>query len=315
MYNEEQVLPLLRNAVTEFMEQIPARVEIVLVDDGSGDRTVELAADWAEADTRVNLLQLARNFGHQSAATAGLDHATGDVVVLMDADLQDPLAVVHDMIERYCAGYDVVYGQRMRRDGESIMKRATAWLFYRLMRSFVYKELPIDTGDFRLMSRECLNGLQQMRETHRFLRGMVTWVGFPQCAVQYERAARVAGETKYPLRKMLAFAWMAATSFSIVPLQVSLYLGLATALFGAEEALRAVGAHFFGYSVAGWTSLMVVTCLIGGAILTCLAILGQYVGMIYEQTKQRPLYLVAHSYQSMKSECDMDGVLVQKGRA
>jgi len=178
------------------------------------------------------------------------------------------------------------------------MKRITAWLFYRLMRKFVYKNLPADTGDFRLMSRECLNSLQQMKETHRFLRGMVSWVGYAQCAVRYQRAPRAAGETKYPLSKMLAFAWTAATSFSILPLQVSLYLGLIVGLFGVEEAVRAIFAKAFGFVVPGWTSLMIVVSLIGGATLMCLAILGQYVGMIYEQSKGRPIYLVSQVFQA-----------------
>jgi dolichol-phosphate mannosyltransferase len=269
---------------------------VVLVDDGSADRTLLAAAAWAQADPRVKVLQLARNFGHQMAATAGLDHATGDAVVLMDADLQDPLHVIHEMITRYCEGYDVVYGQRQVRQGESQMKRMTAWLFYRLMRKLVLKQLPVDTGDFRLMSRDCLNALKQMKETHRFLRGMVAWLGYSQCAVLYERAPRAAGETKYPLSKMLSLAWTAATSFSTVPLKLSLYLGVAVGLVGLEEALRALCANLFGFVVPGWTSLMIVTCLIGSAMLMCLSIIGQYIGMIYEQSKGRPIYLVSRSF-------------------
>jgi len=298
MYNEEKVVPVLRPAITAFLEELPASVEVVLVNDGSSDRTLLLISQWAREDSRIKVLQLARNFGHQAAATAGLDAASGEAIVLMDADLQDPLEVVHEMIQRYCDGYDVVYGQRAARQGETAMKRVTAWLFYRLMRKFVHKTLPTDTGDFRLMSRECLSSLQHMRETHRFLRGMVSWVGYPQCAVRYQRAARAAGETKYPLSKMLAFAWTAATSFSIVPLQISLYLGLIVGLFGLEEAARAIFAKAFGFVVPGWTSLMIVVSLIGGATLMCLAILGQYVGMIYEQSKGRPIYLVSQVFQA-----------------
>ena len=295
MYNEEQVIRLLRTEVTSYIDSLPAEVEVVLVNDGSTDRTLIHAAAWARDDRRVKVLQLARNFGHQAAATAGLDYATGDVVVLMDADLQDPVSVIDTMIARYCEGYDVVYGQRARRAGKTPLKRLTAWLFYRMMRQFVYRQLPVDSGDFRLMSRGCLNALQQMRETHRFLRGMVTWIGFPQCAVVYERHPRVAGTTKYPLSKMLKFAWTAATSFSTLPLKLSLYLGVGVGLTGLFQAFRALFAHFFGFVVPGWTSLMIVTCLIGSAMLMCLAILGQYVGMIYEQSKGRPIYLVAHT--------------------
>lgn len=296
MYNEEKVIGLLRSEITRFIDHIPSQVEVVLVDDGSRDRTVAHAAQWAAADKRIHVLQLARNFGHQLAATAGLDYASGDAVVLMDADLQDPVNVIDEMIGRYCDGYDVVYGQRASRAGETIFKRFSAWAFYRLMQRFVLKNLPPDTGDFRLMSRECLDALKQMRETHRFLRGMVTWLGFQQCAVKFERQARAAGETKYPLSKMLSFAWTAATSFSTVPLKLSLYLGCAVGLFGIVEAVRAVCANLFGFVVPGWTSLMIVTCLIGSAMLMCLAIIGQYIGMIYEQSKERPIYLISRTF-------------------
>lgn len=296
MYNEEEIVPLLRTELTRFINTLPAQVEVVLVNDGSSDRTLPLALEWARDDVRIRILQLARNFGHQLAATAGLDYATGEVVVLMDADLQDPLVVIHDLIGRYCEGYDVVYGQRLRRAGETMMKRATAWAFYRLMRRFVYKNLPVDSGDFRLMSRECMNALRNMRETHRFLRGMVTWVGFPQCAVQYERPPRAAGETKYPMAKMLSFAWTAATSFSTLPLKLSLYAGVIAGLFGLGVAAKALYADLFGFVVPGWTSLMIVTSLIGSAILMCLSIVGQYVGLVYEQAKGRPLYVISHAF-------------------
>jgi polyisoprenyl-phosphate glycosyltransferase len=217
--------------------------------------------------------------------------------VLIDADLQDPLSVIHQMIDRYCEGYDVVYGQRAKRRGESALKRFTAWAFYRMMRAMVYRHLPLDTGDFRLISRQCLKGLQSMHETHRFLRGMVAWVGYPQCAVKYERAPRAGGHTKYPLHKMLFFAWTAATSFSILPLQASLLLGVLVGLAGIEEGIRAVLAVTLGwYTVPGWTSLMIVTCIIGSALLICIGILGQYTGKIYEQSKERPLYLVSRTY-------------------
>ena len=296
MYNEEAVIPRLRPELQNFMAQIRNEVEIILVNDGSSDRTLPLLAEWAALDGRIKVLNLSRNFGHQIAATAGLDYATGNAVVLIDADLQDPLAVVHRMIERYCEGYDVVYGQREKRQGESAFKLFTAWLFYRLMRGLVYKKLPVDTGDFRLMSRECLEGLNAMRETHRFLRGMAVWVGFSQCAVMYQRASRVGGESKYPLRKMLAFAWTAASSFSTLPLQLSLVLGLLIGLFGLAEGVEAIIAASLGRVVVGWTSLMVITCLIGSSLLVSVGILGEYVGKIYEQSKGRPLYFVAQAF-------------------
>lgn len=297
LLNEEPVLGFLKAELDKFMAQVRSETEVVLVNDGSSDGTLAAIAGWAAEDPRIKVIHLSRNFGHQIAATAGLDYASGDAVVLIDADLQDPLPVVHQMIECYCAGYDVAYGQRDLRAGESGFKRGTAWLFYRLMRGIVWDRLPLDAGDFRLISRQCLDGLQQMRETHRFLRGMVTWVGYPQVAVKYQRAARISGRTKYPLRKMLSFAWTAATSFSTLPLKISVVLGVVCAVFGLEEAIRALLAFWFGwYTVPGWTSLMVVTSLIGGSLLISVGILGQYVGKIYEQSKGRPLYLVARTY-------------------
>ena len=297
VYNEEEMVPVLRAELEEFAGQVRGDTEFILVNDGSSDRTLDGLLEWANADRRVKVLHLSRNFGHQIAATAGLDHASGDAAVLIDADLQDPLEPVHGMIERYCEGYDVVYGQRERRVGESPFKLVTAWAFYRLMRLLVYPELPVDTGDFRLISRQCLDGLQAMRETHRFLRGMVAWVGYPQIAFRYVRGARRKGQTKYPLRKMLTFAWTAATSFSTLPLKLSWGFGCIVGLFGIEEAARAVLASLMGGSVVpGWTSLMVVGSLVGGVLLMSLGVLGQYIGKIYEQAKGRPLYLVSRTF-------------------
>jgi polyisoprenyl-phosphate glycosyltransferase len=235
-YNEEVVVPLLREAVENFAGTLRSELELVLVNDGSSDHTLSYLAEWAAADARVGVLHLSRNFGHQIATTAGLDHATGDAVVIIDADLQDPLHVIHAMIDRYCEGYDVVYGQRESRAGDSAYKRVTAWAFYRIMRGMVYRDLPPDAGDFRLISRACLDAVTQMRETHRFLRGMVAWVGFPQIAVRYHRQPRVAGSTKYPLRKMLAFSWVAATSFSTLPLRFSTIMGPSQAWLELKKA-------------------------------------------------------------------------------
>jgi dolichol-phosphate mannosyltransferase len=215
---------------------------------------------------------------------------------VLDADLQHPLPVIHRMIERYCEGYDVAYAAGLVREGENFFKKFSAWLFYRLMRSMVYKSLPADAGDFRLISRECLDGLRQMRETHRFLRGMVAWVGYSQVAIPYERAARAAGQSKYSLGKMLSFAWTAATSFSTLPLRFSTFMGLIVTVFGLIEAGRAILAHIFGwYTVTGWTSLLVTICVIGGTLLISIGVLGEYVGKLYEQSKDRPLYLVART--------------------
>lgn len=307
LYNEQTVVPVLRSAVTRFARTLSSELELVLVNDGSSDQTISLLAEWAASDSRVKVLHLSRNFGHQIAATAGLDHATGDAVVLTDADLQDPLEVIHEMIERYCDGYDVVYGQRVTRAGESVYKRFTAWLFYRIMRTMVYKELPSDAGDFRLISRPCLQAIRRMRETHRFLRGMVAWAGFPQIAVAYHRRPRVAGSTKYPLRKMLAFSWVAATSFSTLPLRLSIIMGFLVGLLGIEEGIRALLAYFLGwYTVPGWTSLTVIVSLIGSALLISIGILGEYVAKLYEQSKGRPLYIVARTFGTFPGLSDTD---------
>ena len=295
-YNEEPTLPFIRKEISLFLDRFPCPAEVILVDDGSSDGTFPGLWEWAHEDPRIKVLHLSRNFGHQIAATAGLDYATGDAVVLMDADLQDPLHVIPRMLERYREGYDVVYGRRLHRKNETAIKLFTAWLFYRLMRLLVYKDLPADVGDFRLISRTCLNALCQMREQHRFLRGMVTWAGFPQIAVEYEREPRRAGETKYPMWKMLKFAWTAATSFSVLPLNLSFLVGGVIALFGLEEACRALLAHFMHwYTVPGWTSLMVVNSLIGGTLLIFFGVLGQYIGRLYEESKGRPLYIVARA--------------------
>jgi len=297
MYNEEAMAVHLREAVEDFARTLPSELELVLVNDGSSDQTLSYLAEWAGADDRVRVLHLSRNFGHQIAVTAGLDHATGDAVVVIDADLQDPLNVIHAMIDRYCEGYDVVYGQRESRAGDSVYKRFTAWAFYRIMRGMVYRELPPDVGDFRLISRPCLDAVAQMRETHRFLRGMVAWVGFPQIAVLYHRQPRVAGTTKYPLRKMLAFSWVAATSFSTLPLRFSMIMGALAGLVGIEEGIRALLAYFLGwYTVPGWTSLTVIVALIGSAMLMSIGILGEYMAKLYEQAKGRPLYVVARTF-------------------
>jgi polyisoprenyl-phosphate glycosyltransferase len=297
MYNEEAVVPHFRAAVETFMDELHCPVEIIIVNDGSADMTLPHLVEWTTANPCVRVLHLSRNFGHQVAATAGLDHATGDAIVLVDADLQDPLPVIHQMIERYCEGYDVVYGQRDSRADETCSKRLTAWLFYRIMRVFVYRGMPVDTGDFRLLSRECLDSLNTMRETHRFLRGMVAWLGFPQAAVRYHRQGRAYGASKYPVKKMLSFAWTGATSFSATPLRASAVAGALAGLLGIEEGIRAALASTFGwYTVPGWKSLMVVTALIGGATLISIGMVGEYLARLYEQAKDRPLYMVAREF-------------------
>lgn len=295
-YNEEQGLPLLAGEITRFIDASPYPCEVVLVNDGSTDRTLEFLAGWSARDPRIKVLSLSRNFGHQLAATAGVDYAIGDAVALIDADLQDPLDVIHEMVAQYRNGYDVVCGQRTARAGENFFKRATAWAFYRLMQFFFLKSLPHDVGDFRLMSRRCVDSLCSMRELHRFLRGMVAWVGYPQICVRYERQARAAGSTKYPLGRMIRLAWTAAVSFSPLPLRMSFIAAGIMTLVAIEEAIRALVAYLSGTTVPGWTSLMIVLCFSSAALLVTVGILGEYVAKIFEEGKGRPLYIVADTW-------------------
>jgi len=297
LYNEELVVPFLIARLRSLIQTLPCAVQVVLVNDGSSDATIVKLREAALEDSRFEVLSLAKNFGHQLAATAGLDAARGDAIVLMDADLQDPPELVLEMITQFRKGYDVVYAQRTHREGETFFKRWSAWFFYRLMRSLVYKDLPVDVGDYRLVSRRFLKALNQMRETHRFLRGMVTWVGFPQTAVTYVRAQRVAGETKYPLSKMLRFAWIAAISFSPLPLRLSFIVGGIFFGMGFIYAVYALVRWIFGlYLVPGWTSVILVTSLGTGGVMILIGVLGEYVARIYEEIKDRPLYVIADRF-------------------
>jgi len=296
LYNEEEVIPFLASRLKALLPRIQCDYEVLLVNDGSSDETLPRLMDLAQQDPHFKVIGLARNFGHQFASTAGLDYARGDAIVLIDADLQDPPEVILEMIEKYRQGYDVVYGRRIDREGETSFKRLTAWMFYRLMRSLVHRDLPVDVGDFRLISRRCLDALKQMQEAHRFLRGMVTWVGFPQTMVDFKRAKRAAGSTKYTLWKMLLFAWTAAVSFSPLPLRVSFAIGAMLFSLGGCYGLYAVVRSLLGlYVVPGWTSVIILNCIIGGAIMVAIGILGEYIGRIFEQSKARPLYLVAYT--------------------
>jgi len=313
-YNEEEIFPLLCPQLTAFLDSAPYACEVIAVNDGSADRTIENLVAWAREDSRIKVLNLSRNFGHQFASTAGIDHARGDAIVLLDADLQDPLAVINSMVERYRAGYDVVCGQRVMRAGEGIFKRLTAWFFYRFMRVFFLKSLPPDVGDFRLISRRCVESLKSMRELHRFLRGMVAWVGYPQTYIPYQRDPRRAGTTKYPLRKMLRLAWTAAISFSALPLRLSFVGAAVMTVVAIEEAIRAIIVYFSGGTVPGWASLMVVLCLSNAALMICVGLLGEYVGRIYEEGKGRPLYVVADSW-NLEQQPVADAVPADAGRA
>jgi len=297
MYNEEEVFPLLKRELMAREALLGCPVEIILVDDGSTDATYRLAYQWALEDSSVKTIALSRNFGHQTAISAGMDASSGDAVVIMDADLQDPPSQIPDMIAGYCEGYDVVYGQRAEREGETWFKRASASLFYKLMRRFVDERLPANTGDFRLVSRRVIEDLRRIREHDRFVRGLVAWVGYPQKALPYVRPARAAGKTKYPLVKMLRFAMHAILSFSALPLRLIAYAGFLSVLLSFVYLLRTLYQYFFHNEVlvVGWASLSVLVTFFSGVILMSLGLLGLYVAKIHVEVLGRPIYLVRHS--------------------
>ncbi|MDZ4696751.1 MAG: glycosyltransferase family 2 protein [Deltaproteobacteria bacterium] len=293
VFNEEQTLGELDRRIRELLDPLDVTWEVVLVDDGSRDRSRAILNEMASRDDRYKVVGLSRNFGHQIAITAGIDYADGDAVVVMDADLQDPPEVVVEMIQKWRAGSDVVYAVRTKRHGESWFKRLTAAVFYRLLRRLTGFSIPVDVGDFRLMSRKVVLTLRSLREKHRFVRGMVVWVGFKQTAVEYERARRFAGETKYPLRKMVRFAIDGIASFSTAPLQLAIWLGSIAGVFAVGAAGWAVYSFFTNRAtVPGWTALMVLVAFSSTAQLIVTGILGEYVGRIYEEVKRRPLYAV-----------------------
>ena len=293
-FNEEEVLAETMKRLKAFCAGVSGMaIELIFVDDGSRDRTREFLRTYAAEDARIRVVGFARNFGHQIAVTAGIDAARGDAVVLIDADLQDPPEVVHQMIAKWREGYDVVYGTRTDRPGESAFKLATARSFYRVLNRLSDVPIPLDTGDFRLMSRAVVDTLKAMPERDRFVRGMVSWVGFKQVALPYRRAERFAGVSKYPLRKMLRFATDGILSFSIKPLQMSITLGLLAAALSMAGIGYALFLRIFtNIWVEGWTALMIAVLFIGGVQLICVGILGEYIGRIYNEVKRRPLYVV-----------------------
>lgn len=295
IYNEEGNIALLYERISHVMNSTGETWELVMVNDGSRDRSPQMMDDLAQRDSRVKTLHFARNFGHQTAVTAGMDHAGGEAVVLIDADLQDPPELILEMIERWKAGYQVVYAVREQRKGESWFKVFTAKLFYRVIYRITEINIPLDTGDFRLMDQRVVEVMRQMREHNRFIRGMTSWVGFKQTGVNYVREARHSGETKYPLRKMLRFAMDAVTGFSYFPLQimvyVSLVLGILSLLAIPVIAILRVtlGVEFLG----GQATTIALLLFLSAFQLFFLFILGQYVARVYDEARNRPLYVIA----------------------
>jgi polyisoprenyl-phosphate glycosyltransferase len=298
IFNEEQVIPELDRRLREVIEswrELVESWEVVFVNDGSKDGSFEQLKALAVSEPRYKVISFARNFGHQMAITAGLDRAEGESVVIMDADLQDPPEVVGEMIRRWREGFDVVYGVRKKRHGETVFKRLTAAVYYRILRAMLGGvSIPADAGDFRLLGRPVVLAMRALRERHRFVRGMVAWVGFRQTAVYYDRPARFAGETKYPLRKMVRFAIDGITSFSVVPLRFATWLGVFSGVVALFIAAWAVYTKFFAAGVVqGWTAIMILVALGFSAQLLMTGVLGEYVGRIYEEIKRRPLYVTA----------------------
>lgn len=293
IFNEAKSIPELYRRVSQVMESSGHSWELIMVDDGSTDGSANLIRQLVSQDRHLRPVIFARNFGHQLAVTAGLDYARGKAIVIMDADLQDPPEVVLELIAKWQEGYEVVYAVRAHREGETAFKLLTASLFYRLIARMTDVKIPMDTGDFRLLDRKVVDVLNRMRERHRFLRGMSVWVGFKQTGVEYSRAARFAGETKYPFKKMFKFAWDAVTSFSFLPLQVATYLGFISAgLSILAIPIVAIMRMSGQLAFAGQATTLVAVLFLGGVQLISLGILGEYVGRLYDEARGRPLYIV-----------------------
>ena len=294
LYNEEEVIGELKQRLTAVLDKCTQSFEVILVNDGSIDNTLSLARDICRDDPRFKLVSFSRNFGHQIAVTAGTNKSSGQAVIIIDADLQDPPEVIPEMIRKWRDGYQVVYGVRKKREGDSILKRSTAKIFYRLLKLLTPVQIPLDAGDFRLMDRRAVDQLNIMEEQSRFIRGMVSWIGFRQVEILYARDKRFAGKTKYPFRKMLAFAVDGIISFSNVPLRISSILGIITAGISFLFVFYGIISRIFfpQYTISGWASVFTAVLFIGGIQLISLGILGEYVSRIYKEIKKRPLYII-----------------------
>lgn len=301
VYNEEAVLPEFYKRLHAVLQDLHglSGVEVIFVDDGSHDGTGKILSDLVQGNKSVKVLQFSRNFGHQIALTAGLDYAKGDAVVVIDADLQDPPETIPRLVDKWRDGYEVVYAVRESRLTDTWFKRTTARLFYTLMRKIGSLDLPMDSGDFRLLDRKAVEAFRSLGERHRFVRGLTLWVGFRQTGVLYARTERFAGSTKYPFRKMFRLAWDAVTSFSFAPLRVAIYLGLVVSSLSFLLGIFVIFGRFFfgqtellGFPTHGWGSLMVAVLFLAGVQLIVLGMMGEYLGRTYEEVKRRPLYIL-----------------------
>lgn len=297
VYNEGATLPEFHRRMTAVLEALGEPYEIIFINDGSRDHSAEVMRELHEADPRVKGLIFSKNFGHQMAITAGADYARGAAVVVIDSDLQDPPEVIAAMVEKWRAGYELVYAYRLARAGETWFKLTTAKFFYRLIRRVTSVDIPVDTGDFRLMDRKVVDAMNRLREHHRFMRGLSVWVGFKQTGVPYQRAARFAGSSNYPLSKMVRFALTGITSFSYLPLQLATYLGFIISAISLVSIIAVVILRLSGSEAFfGQAATLVSVLFLGGIQLICLGIMGEYIGRIYDEVKGRPLYIVSQAF-------------------
>jgi len=293
VYNEEEVLPELYRRMQTLIDELDGPSEVILIDDGSRDRSYPLMLELHALDPRFKVVHFSRNFGKEVAVSAGLDLASGEAVVLLDADLQDPPELVKEMSAKWREGYDMVYAKRDRRINETWFKRTTSRMFYRTLRRISDVDVPLDVGDFRLVDRRALDAFRSMRERNRYVRGMFGWIGFRQTGVSYVRPGRFAGQTKWPLSKLVRLAFDGIISFSTAPLRMVLQLGFLVSVASFAAGIVAIFIKLSGmYAISGWASITVLMSFIGGVQLTVLGVMGEYVGRIYEEVKQRPLYLV-----------------------
>ncbi|TRZ37191.1 glycosyltransferase [Niallia circulans] len=298
VYNEEEVIEHTYERLKTVMQSADGNYELMFINDGSRDKSVDILLQLSEQDKTIKIVDFSRNFGHQIAITAGMDYATGNAIVIIDADLQDPPELILEMIQKWKEGYDVVYAKRTSRKGETFFKKQTASAFYRTLRAMTEIDIPIDTGDFRLIDRKVCDQMNNIHEKNRFVRGLVSWVGFKQTAVEYERDERFAGETKYPLKRMLKLSLDGITSFSYKPLKLANYLGASLSVIGFIYMLIVLYQKLFTTTtVTGWSSIIVIQLFFSGITLMMLGVIGEYIGRIYDEAKNRPLYIVKDIYQ------------------
>jgi polyisoprenyl-phosphate glycosyltransferase len=303
VFNEIDVIDACYERLTAVMQSLPEYdYELVFIDDGSTDATHARLLEFHAQDPHLRIIKFSRNFGHQIAVTAGIDQARGDAIIIIDADLQDPPEVIPRMVAKWQEGFDVVYGVRKRRVGEGRFKLVTAAAFYRLLRSFTNIEIPVDVGDFRLVSARAAEQLRKLREKDRFVRGLVCWIGFRQTGIPYERDSRHAGETKYPVRKMIKFAMDGITSFSSLPLKLASWLGYLASFLAFIYLASVFVQRAMGYTVEGWATIMVAMLFLGGVQLICIGIIGEYIGRIFNEIKGRPMYVIESIHQGVQPE-------------